>query len=163
MKILDKLLKGNIKYSDDEIIAMASGNIVDVSKVSDKVFASKMMGDTIAFQYEQNTVTICAPANGELCVLFPTGHAFGVKMKNGTELLVHIGINTVNANGNGFHVSNKKQGDFVKAGEKIVEVDLKKLNSEYDMTTMLIITNPNGNKYKFIESKTVEQGEKIIV
>lgn len=151
-----------VEAEDDDIVAMADGNLIDVTAVSDPVFARKMMGDSTAFRYDGDKVMLCAPANGTLSVLFPTGHAFGVTMKDGTELLVHIGIDTVNAKGDGFRLQNKKQGETVKAGDPIVEVDLKKLGTEYDMSTMLIITNDADKKRTFIAPQAVKRGQKVI-
>lgn len=115
--------------------------LIDVTTVPDPVFAQKMMGDSIDFRYETDKVTLCSPANGTLSVLFPAGHAFGITMNNGVELLVHCGIDTVNANGDGFRILKKKQGDQVKAGEPIVEVNIKRLSQKFDMSTMLVVTN----------------------
>lgn len=151
-----------LNVSPDDIVAMADGHLIDVSTVSDPVFAQKMMGDSVAFRYDGDKVTICAPASGELTACFPTGHAFGITMADGVEVLVHIGIDTVNANGDGFRLRNKKQGDKVKAGDAIVDVDLKKLGAKYDMSTMLIITNPNGRTMKFIEPQDVKRGQSVI-
>lgn len=150
-----------LTVSDNEIVAIADGRLIDVTTVSDPVFAQKMMGESTAFQYDADKITLCAPANGTLSVLFPTGHAFGIQMKNGVELLVHCGIDTVNANGSGFRVLGKKQGDAVKAGDPIVEVNLKKLKATYDMSTMLIVTNANGETIQFIEPKQVTRGEAV--
>ena len=151
-----------IQAADADIVAMADGELIDVKEVPDPVFAEKMMGESIAFCYTGDKVVLCAPANGTLSVLFPTGHAFGVTMKNGVELLVHCGVNTVEANGDGFRLMKKKQGDTVKAGDPIVEADLKKLSAKYDMSTMLIITNDNGNKIVFKEPCHVSRGESVI-
>ena len=150
-----------VNAGDDDIVAMADGNLIDVTTVSDPVFAQKMMGESTAFRYDGDKVTLCAPANGTLSVLFPTGLAFGVTMKDGTELLVHIGIDTVNAKGDGFRLQAKKQGDPVKAGDPIVEADLKKLGAKYDMSTMLIITNDAGKKRSFIAPQAVKRGQKV--
>ena len=150
-----------INVSDDEITAVADGEMIDVTTVSDPVFAQKMMGESTAFRFNGDKVTLCAPANGTLSVLFPTGHAFGVTMKDGTELLVHCGINTVEANGDGFRVLNKKQGDAVKAGDPIVEADLKKLSKKYDMSTMLIVTNSADHPVTFKAPKQVTRGENV--
>ena len=81
---------------------------------------------------------------------------------NGVELLIHCGIDTVNANGDGFRLLKKKQGDTVKAGDPIVEVDLKKLSAKYDMSTMLIVTNANGREIAFIDPAEVKRGESVI-
>lgn len=150
-----------VNAADTDITAMADGEMIDVTTVSDPVFAEKMMGESTAFRYSGDKVTLCAPANGTLSVLFPTGHAFGVTRKDGVELLVHCGINTVEANGSGFRVLNKKQGDAVRAGDPIVEADLKKLRGSYDMSTMLIVTNANGKEISFLDPRPVTRGQKV--
>ena len=152
----------SINAQDTDIVAIADGKMIDVTTVSDPVFAQKMMGESVAFQYDNDKVTLCSPANGTLSVLFPTGHAFGVTMKNGVELLVHCGVNTVEANGEGFELLGKKQGDLVKAGDPIVEVNIKKLSKKYDMSTMLIVTNANGMIVNFIGPKDVKRRDRII-
>ncbi len=147
--------------SDDDIVAIADGELIDIKKVSDPVFAEEMMGKSLAFRYEGKTI-LCSPANGTLGVLFPTGHAYGIVMNNGVELLVHCGVDTVNAKGDGFRLLSKKQGDPVKAGDPIVEVDVNKLSKTYDMSTMLIITNANGKEFDFIDPQYVTRGQSVI-
>ena len=165
MGLFSKLNKNKlnpINVEDNEIVAIADGYQIDVTTVSDSMFAQKVMGDSIAFRYERSKVIICSPANGVLSVLFPTGHAFGILMKNGVEILIHIGINTVNSNGVGFKKLNFKKDNYVKAGDPIVEVDLEKLSSMYDLTTMLIITNNNNQNIEFIDAAVVKRGQKIV-
>lgn len=153
-------LKSSI--NDDDIVAMCDGNIVDIHEVADPIFAQEKLGKSLAFQYTKDVITLCAPANGILKVLFPTGHAYGIQTKEGIEILVHCGINTVEANGIGFRILNKKQGDNVNAGDPIVEVDLKKLSQKYDMSTMLIITRENGKNFEFIEPQSVLRGQSVL-
>lgn len=167
MGLFDKFFEKEIATSlpklnveEGELVAPADGELIDVHTVSDEVFAQEMMGKSVAFKYKGKTV-LCAPANGTLEVLFPTGHAYGITMDNGMELLVHCGINTVSANGDGFKVLSKKQGDPVNAGDPIVEVDVDRLSKNYDMSTMLIITNDNGKKYEFVEPMPVKRGQVI--
>lgn len=150
-----------VNVSDADIVAMADGEMIDVSTVSDPVFAQKMMGESTAFTYAEDKVVLCAPANGTLSVLFPTGHAYGITTNEGVELLVHCGINTVEANGKGFRLLSKKQGDTVKAGDPIVEVDLKTLRASYDMSTMLIVTNANDKTITFQAPQHVIRGQKV--
>ena len=150
-----------LNVPDTDIVAIADGKLIDVTTVSDPMFAEKMMGESIAFTYDADKVTFCAPANGTISALFPTGHAFGITMKDGTELLVHIGIDTVNSKGDGFKLLGKKQGDTVKAGEAIVEADLKKLSKKYEMPVMLIVTNSAKHAVKFIDPQPVTRGQKI--
>ena len=151
----------NIKVSDDDIIAPQNGELIDITKVSDPVFAQKMMGESTAFRFKGNGVAICSPANGQLTVMFPTGHAFGITMNNGVELLIHIGIDTVKAKGNGFKIL-KKQGDVVQAGDAVVEVDFDKLSKTYDMSTMMIVTNKNDKEITFIKPQTVVRGQSVV-
>lgn len=151
-----------LSVADDAIVALADGELIDVTTVSDPMFAEKVMGESVAFKYTGDKVVICAPANGVISVVFPTGHAFGITMKNGVELLVHIGVNTVETNGDGFKLLGKNQNDSVKAGEPIVEVDLKKLSQKYDMSTMLIVTEANEQAITFVGPCTVTRGQSVI-
>ena len=162
LKKKEEVVLEPVNVDDDAIVALNDGKVIDIADVSDPVFAQRMMGDGIAFVFEGDKTVLCAPANGTLTVLFPTGHAFGVTTNKGVELLVHCGIDTVNANGDGFKLCKKKQGDVVKAGDPIVEVDLKKLSARYDMSTMLIVTNANGREIAFIEPADVKRGESVI-
>ena len=169
MGLFDKFIKKEEPVSlpalenvaDEDIVAIADGELIDITTVSDPVFAEQMMGKSTAFKYDKDKVVLCAPANGNLAVLFPTGHAYGLLMKNGVELLVHCGVDTVNAKGDGFRLLDKKQGDDVKAGDPIVEVDIKKLSKTYDMSTMLIITNPNDMEFEFVDPQHVTRGQKV--
>ena len=150
-----------LKKEKKGYVAPADGIMFSIEEVSDPMFSQKLLGDGVAFRYESDVVTVCAPADGTLSALFPTGHAFGVTTPEGVELLVHIGIDTVSANGEGFRVLGKNQGEPVKAGDAIVEVDLKKLSEKFDMSTMLVVTNDNGKKLEFVEFGNVKKGQTI--
>lgn len=153
------LKKKNVDiYSDTSIVAIANGEMIPLEKVNDEVFAQKIMGDGIAFRLSDGIIS--SPANGYLTAVFPTGHAFGITMENGIELLVHIGINTVENKGKGMEVM-VKQGQKVKAGDTLVKVNLDELKKHYDMTTMLIVTNTNGEKIMFKNPDKVTRGEAI--
>ena len=80
------------------------------------------------------------------------------------EMAMHFvnEYNTVSTNGDGFRILKKKQGDKVKAGDPIIEVDIKKLSRKYDMSTMLIITNANDQTITFEEPQTVVRGQRVI-
>ena len=156
-----KLFKKTVSTENKGIVAPADGNMFSIENVSDPMFAQKLLGDGVAFKYEGDSVVVCAPASGSLSALFPTGHAFGVTTPEGVELLVHIGIDTVSANGEGFKSLGKNQGDKVNAGDPVVEVDLKTLSEKFDMSTMLIITNDNGKKIDFIEFGEVKKEQTI--
>ena len=167
MGLFDRFLKKDIvlpdlNASDEDIVAVADSEMIDISTVPDEMFAQKMLGESTAFRFGTDKAVICAPASGTLSVLFPTGHAFGITMKNGVELLVHIGIDTVNANGTGFRVLKKKQGDPVKAGDPVIEADIASLSKTYDMSTMLIVTNPNGKEITFKAPCHVSRGDIVV-
>lgn len=166
MGFFDKLLnKDNLEpvnVDDNTIVALADGEVIDVKSLPDQMFADEVMGKTIAFKYSNDKVTLCSPANGTLSVLYPTGHAFGITTNNGVGLLIHCGIDTVNARGNGFKLLKKKQGDQIKAGDPIVEVDIKKLSSDYDMSTMLIVTDNNDKNLDFLKLTNVKRGDTVI-
>lgn len=147
-----------VRYNDNKIVALADAQQISITEVNDEVFASKSMGDGVAFKLKGDT--IYAPASGKLSVLFPTGHAFGITMNNGVELLCHIGINTVEANGKGF-TALKTQGDSIIAGEPVIKLDLKELEKTYDMTTMLIVVKANDKEVVFDTSGDVRSEEII--
>ncbi len=153
---------GKKNASENLLNAPADAEMLDISTVNDPVFAGKMMGDGVAFQINEDKCVICSPADGTLSVLFPTGHAFGVTLKNGVEVLIHIGIDTVKENGNGFKLFAKTQGSNVKAGEPIVEVDFGQLRRKYDMTVMLVVTNAANNPIVFLKPGSVKKGQAII-
>lgn len=145
-----------------DIVAMADGEIIDLHSVSDLLFAQEKMGKTIAFTFTQDHVVLCSPVNGIVKFIFSTGHAFGIKTKEGMELLIHCGIDTVNSNGKGFKILSKKQGDKVRIGDPIVEVNVKELSQKYDMSTMLIIVDANGKNIEFLEPQKIVKGQSIL-
>ena len=147
-------------FSNSEIVAVTDGEMIPIDQVNDPVFSSKALGDGSAFIPESDF--ICAPANGKLAVMFETGHAFAVAMNDGTELLVHIGINTVELKGKGFE-SMAKQGDDVKAGQPIVKIDREFVKSKgYDISTMLIITNDQGKNLTFKDFGKKSSGDILL-
>lgn len=110
MGLFDKLFGKNEtvqlpEIADDAIIALGNGELIDVTTVSDAMFAEQVMGKTAAFKLTDKTVV--SPVNGTVEVAFETGHAFAVRMKDGTGILVHIGIDTVSLNGKGFKMLAK--------------------------------------------------------
>ncbi len=152
----------NLNIKETDIISLGNGKMISPKEINDPMFAEEMMGQTIGFILSDGEVV--APATGKLEVLFPTGHAFALRMNDGTGLLVHIGIDTVNLKGKGFKVL-KKQGDKVKAGETVVKVDLDTVKQAgYDATTMLIVTEPihDGEKISFIDFGNVKKSQIII-
>ncbi|MGN0293209.1 MAG: glucose PTS transporter subunit IIA [Lachnospiraceae bacterium] len=141
------------------IVAIADGSMIDIGTVHDETFASRMMGDGVAFELKGNT--IAAPCTGTVGVLAETGHAFGITRNDDVEILVHIGIDTVEMKGKGF-TPLVKPGDQVRAGQPVIKVDVDLLKSKgYDTTTMLIITDDNDKNISFKEYGTVSSGDVI--
>lgn len=98
-----------------------SGKCLAIEEVEDHGFASKAMGD--GFAVELQGTSVLAPVSGTVMVAFPTGHAYGIKANDGREILIHIGMDTVELNGEGFH-PHVKAGDIVKQGDVLVDVEL---------------------------------------
>lgn len=115
------------------------GEVVNLSEVNDPVFSSGVMGKGIAVKPSKGIVY--APADAEIAIAFPTGHAYGLKTDKGAEILIHVGIDTVSLNGEGFE-AKVAQGDRVKAGDIIGTFDSETIAANgLDDTTMVIITN----------------------
>jgi len=122
-----------------QILAPLSGNAVNLASVPDPVFSEKMMGDGIAIEPSEGIVV--SPVDGEIMQIFPTKHAVGIRAKNGAEILIHIGLETVSLKGEGFE-TYVKQGDSVKAGDKLVSFDMATISEKAKSTvTPIIITN----------------------
>ena len=119
--------------------AVAKGQVVQLSQVKDMAFSSGAMGKGIAIKPACNQVH--APVSGQVACLFPTKHAIGIKTDSGVELLIHIGIDTVQLDGKYF-TAHIEQGQRVERGQLLVEADMKAIEAEgYDTTIMVIITN----------------------
>lgn len=132
------------KKNTNTLVAAVSGKAVPLSEVPDPVFAEKMAGDGIAIIAEGNTVV--APADGELTLVFGTKHAFAMTLENGLELLVHIGLETVSLNGEGFE-QLVEQGTKIKAGTPIIKFDREFIVSKgLPLHTPILITNVDATK-----------------
>ena len=125
--------------ADEKLRSPIVGEVVALSEVNDPVFSSGVMGQGIAVKPSKGVVY--APADAEIAIAFPTGHAYGLKTDNGAEILIHVGIDTVSLNGEGFE-AKVSQGDRVRAGDIIGTFDSEVIAAnELDDTTMVIITN----------------------
>ena len=125
--------------TDETILSPIVGSIVDLKDVNDPVFSSGAMGQGIAVKPSEGVVY--APADAEVTIAFATGHAYGLKTTNGVEILIHIGIDTVSMNGDGFD-QKVAQGIKVKAGDVLGTFDVAKIAAAgLDDTTMVIVTN----------------------
>lgn len=146
---------------DFTIQSPVKGRLISLQQVNDEVFASCALGKGAAVIPEEGEVV--APENCEVSVLYDTGHAIGLRLDSGAELLIHIGINTVELNGKYFE-KHTAQGKRLKQGEKIVSFDLEGIRKAgYDPTVCLIVTNTD--QYRHVGKAAgdrVDRGETVI-
>ena len=140
-RLVEEEKTGNIPTTlqDETIISPIVGTAVALADVNDPVFSSGAMGQGIAIKPTEGVVY--APADAEVTIAFATGHAYGLKTANGAEILIHVGIDTVSMNGEGFD-QKVAQGDKVKAGDVLGTFDSEKIAAAgLQDTTMVIVTN----------------------
>ena len=147
----------------DEItlISPIKGEVKDISESSDETFASKVMGDGILVNPSEEIFV--APADATVELVFPTKHAIGLSLKDGSQILMHCGINTVSMNGEGFEVY-VEEGQEIKQGDKLIKMDLEKVKQAGHSTQTLMIVNelPDGRKVEVNpDSKTPIMIKKI--
>lgn len=121
------------------IQAPVQGQLVSLDQINDEVFASQQMGKTLAIYPTEEQIV--SPGNGQVTALYPTHHAIGLKLDNGAEILLHIGINTVELKGRGFETF-VKVGERVRLGQKLLSFDKQVIQAAgYDPTVLVIVTN----------------------
>lgn len=151
--------KNNESLSDDvtshsnksviKILSPVSGNVSDIKEAHDDAFSSSVVGDGVVIVPSEGMVF--SPFDGEVKALFPTKHAIGLISNDGIEMLIHIGEDTVNLDGEGF-VTHVKQGDIVKQGQILIEFDLKLMcDKGFNIETPVLITN--REKYKIVRKE----------
>ena len=147
--------------ADEEIVTPIVGSTVALADVNDPVFSSGAMGQGIAIKPTEGVVY--APADAEVTIAFATGHAYGLKTANGAEILIHVGIDTVSMNGEGFD-QKVAQGDKVKAGDILGTFDAAKIAAAgLEDTTMVIVTNTaDFTSVTPVATGSVAKGDAII-
>lgn len=142
----DKKVKKIVQ--EDHIMPIVEGKSIPLDEVNDEVFSKKMMGDGIAF--EPKGTMIMAPFDGTIVTVFPTKHAYGIVRDDGVEAIIHIGLNTVSENGEGF-TSYVEVNQKVKANDIIAKVDFDSLRKKgYDVTTVLVFPKLMGKSITFL-------------
>ncbi|WP_315213968.1 glucose PTS transporter subunit IIA [Actinomyces dentalis] len=139
-----------------EIVAPLAGTVMPLDKVEDPVFSTGVVGQGAGISpADGKTIVVTAPAAGTLAVAPASGHAYGITLDSGVEVLIHVGLDTVNLGGKGFDVK-VKQGDRVTAGQELVRVDRKTIeDAGYSLTTPVLITNTD----KFASVEVIAEGE----
>ena len=126
------------KKKELDLYAPITGELIDITEVKDQVFSQKILGDGVAIEPKEGV--LYAPFDSEVVQLFHTLHAIGLKAKD-VEILVHIGMDTVELNGEGFK-GFVNEGDHVKKGQKLIEFDIDYIKSKgKEATTPIVITN----------------------
>lgn len=144
-----------------ELKAYVSGKVIPITQVADPVFSSGTLGDGIAIQPEEDLIT--APCDGEVSMVADTGHAMGITLDNGAQLIIHIGLDTVEMNGKGFEVL-AAQGTKVKQGMPLVKFD-RKLIEENGFLADCILVMVNRDQFpdvRFISGMDAERNETVI-
>ena len=153
-----------VKYAENDnnvLYSVLEGNAIRLSQVDDATFASEVLGKGIAVIPSKGEVV--APCDATVETVFDTKHAVGLSTEDGMELLIHIGINTVELNGK-YYTSHVKNGDRVKKGQPLISFDICKIkDAGYDITTPLIVTNSDDYKdVKILLEGTVTPADKVL-
>ncbi|PAV31643.1 PTS glucose transporter subunit IIA [Virgibacillus profundi] len=156
------LFKKKKQPASIEIVAPVNGDIIPLEEVPDPVFNQKMMGEGIAITPSDGH--FLSPVNGKIIQVPDTKHAVGILAEDGSEILIHIGLETVALKGEGFE-AKVKEGDEVSVGQVLIEADLEYIRDHADTVTPIIITNSqnNGKEYRMTDAKIGTAGETVII
>lgn len=158
--VQEKNASTSFKGLHAEFVAPANGEMIPIDKVEDDVFSQKMMGEGFAVVPENGE--IAGPVAGTIVSVFPTKHAIGIKTDDDIEVLLHMGIDTVDLGGEAFKI-HVQEGEKVKAGKVVATADLAKIQKAGKMTTMIVVFT-NGDKikdYHYAKTGLVSRGETI--
>ncbi|AUT06079.1 Protein-N(pi)-phosphohistidine--sugar phosphotransferase [Streptococcus parauberis] len=150
-----------VALSDTLITAPISGQVIELSQVADPVFASESLGKGFAIQ--PNAELVVAPFDGQVITVLPTKHAIGLLSDSGLELLIHIGLDTVNLNGQ-FFESYVKEGDKVAKGQKLISFEKMAIeNAGYQTEIPIVVTNTaNFVDFELMANGTIETMEPVL-
>lgn len=157
------LFKKNKKAEDVAIYAPTTGKVVALEDVPDPVFSQKMMGEGIAVEPVEGKIV--APCDGKIMQVAPTKHAVGILAADGAEILIHVGLDTVNLKGEGFE-AHVKEDDTVSKGDVLLTFDLELIREKVPSTvTPIVITNSGQleKEFLFTEEKEAVQGETVLI
>lgn len=152
------------KAAEEETVLYApvKGNVIARDQIPDETFASGLLGDGVGIEPELGEVV--APCDGKISAVTDTKHAVGITGPKGAEILIHVGVDTVKMNGDGFELF-VKEGDTVKKGQKLAAFDINKIKKAgYSTTTAVLIANAaEFSGFKVVKTGKTEQKEKLIV
>ncbi|RKL67435.1 PTS beta-glucoside transporter subunit IIABC [Salipaludibacillus neizhouensis] len=150
----------SVENKGEVIASPFTGKIVPLVEIEDEAFSTGALGKGIAILPTEGKLH--APASGTVSALFPSNHAIGMTTDNGAELLIHVGMDTVQLQGK-FFTSHVKQGDRVEKGQLLTEFDIAKIqDAGYSLATPVVVTNPTNYNLMTTEEKEVKQGDSLI-
>lgn len=159
----DKKIADITETKDERIVLVSPlrGKIVKLSEVKDEAFSSGALGEGVAIEPDEGV--LYAPADGTISALFPTGHAVGITTETGLELLIHVGMDTVQLDGRGFRTF-VEAGEVVKQGQKLIEFDIKLISEAgYSLETPVLVTNADDfKKVEITEAEKVQAGDCLL-
>ena len=151
---------GIFKAKKQMVLSPADGDVVALSEVSDEVFSQKMAGDGIAIMPRSNTFV--APVAGTITKIFSTNHAFSIKTKSGLEVMVHIGLDTVSLNGEGFK-RLAQEGDKVSVGKPIISADLEFIVSQgKEIVTPIVVNHEKALSITSDKVRAIREGDNLL-
>lgn len=158
MKLFQNLFS---KDSGIKVAAPAAGKLISIQEVNDPAFSGEVLGKGAAIVLSDTK--ICAPADGTVSTVFPTGHAAAVTSDDGAEILIHVGLDTVKLEGRHFTI-HASEGQKVKKGDLLLEADIEQIKAEgYDITTPVVICNSDEfSEIQMAEAGNVSQGDDIL-
>lgn len=168
---LNRLFKKQTGTPENEVATVASGeakvlsplkgNVIPLKDISDPVFSQELMGKGIAIEPTEGKVV--SPINGTVVMVFETNHAIGLKSDDGVEVLIHVGMDTVELKGKGF-TAHVKNGDKVSVGDLLTEFDMDLIKEAgYSLVTPIVVTNTAD--YQSIDpttTETIEYGDHLL-
>ena len=153
----DESVKADIKMNTLDIVSPMTGELIPITEVPDQVFSQKMMGD--GFAINPTVGEVVSPVDGKILNIFPTKHAIGIEDDNGLEILIHIGIDTVNLEGKGF-TQVLEEGQTVKKGDVIIKMDLDYIRKHATSTiTPVIFTNLEEGQSVNVSTGKIDKGQ----
>jgi len=151
---------GIFKAKKQMILSPADGDVVELSEVEDEVFSQKMAGEGIALIPRSNTFV--APVSGTITKIFSTNHAFSIKTKTGLEVMVHIGLDTVALNGEGFK-RLAEEGDKVSVGKPIILADLAFIAEQgKEIITPIVVNHEKDLSIESDKVRTIREGDNLL-
>ncbi|QKS70356.1 PTS glucose transporter subunit IIA [Paenalkalicoccus suaedae] len=152
--------KPGIVKAGEQIESPLSGQVIPLSEIADQAFGSGSLGTGLAVNPSEGRLV--APASGTVTALFPTKHAVGITTDSGAEILIHIGMDTVQLDGKYF-TSHIQQGDRVEKGQLLIEFDMEGIKNEgYELTTPVVISNSKEYTFKTTADKELKTGDLLM-